>query len=372
MALRDDAFDALAARFGEQTAQRATEAFERLWSLLQADEALSPREAALQVQQEFARAWTADLASAFSALLARSVGVGELLAMQVGDLTLSRRLYLHAEQTAAEVAALVREHAQGVQQARELALRLYDGYDPKDGIVRPLEGRARVIELPKALRVIATNSSARQSLAQLIERGQRQAARLKSPALRAAYMEAFDAWAAGAGREALRSRLWVAQQEKNRYTADRIAQTELARAHQAQVGAELMADPTIDVVQVAINPTHPRADICDLHGRADLWGLGPGCYPKARAPRPAFHPFCRCKLRSRPSLSAAGARQVQAGEAAYLRSLSPQEAARVMGSADRAQRVLEGASFDVVVNAGRPDAYRLARLGDGSGHPLVR
>ena len=92
------------------------------------------------------------------------------------------------------------------------------------------------------------------------------------------------------------------------------------------MAAEFIADDTIDVLEVRINPRHPRADICDVHARANLFGLGPGCYPKARTPRPPYHSFCWCRVRSRPDLQAAGAREVPGGEAACLRSLSPDEA----------------------------------------------
>ncbi|MGB5064273.1 MAG: hypothetical protein WBQ37_10970 [Candidatus Competibacter sp.] len=37
---------------------------------------------------------------------------------------------------------------------------------------------------------------------------------------------------------------------------------------------------------------HPKVDICDYHAKADLYGLGPGIYPKAAAPLPPFHPHC--------------------------------------------------------------------------------
>lgn len=369
-ALGDDAADQIARRTASLVDRLARAAFARMWAALQAGGDISPRDAIQAVQVQFGRAFAEALAAAFSELLRRSVGVAEVRSMPVGGLSLSRHLYLHNADTSAQVLHLVRQHAAGVHEARALALRLYDGYTPQDGVVGPLEGRARA-SLPKALRELTADPAARQTLASLVERGQKQAARLKTRALRAGYTEALDAWAAGAGQAALKRKLEVAQREKNRYFADRIAQTELARAHQAQVAADLMTDDTIDVVQVRINPAHPKADICDLHARADLWGLGPGNYPKARAPRPPFHPHCWCRLRSRPSLSAAGAREVPGGEAAYLRTLAPGEAARVMGSAERARAVMGGRSVQSVVNDGRDPLYRLARVGDGAAHALV-
>lgn len=368
MVLPDDAAAALAARHGRLIATLAQAQFVRMLGLIRGG--TEAREAIAQAQTGFSGAFFEQLSAAFSELLQRAVGVAEVKALPVGPISLSRRLYLNDVQTQAETLALVRQHAQGLHQARTLALRLYDGYDPATAAERPLEGRARA-ELPKALRALTADPVTRESLQALIKRGQAQAARLTSSALRAAYSEAFDAWAAGQGDAALTRRLDVAWREKNRFMAERIAQTELARAHQAQRAQELMADDSIEVVQVMLNPRHPVADICDLHGRANLWGLGPGCYPKERAPRPPFHPFCWCVLRSRPDLEASDARRAAGGEGAFLRSLPEGEAARVMGSRERVAAVLGGAAVDSVVNAGKDPLYRLQRLGDGAGHPLV-
>ena len=291
MALSDDAADRLVRAQAALIQLLARAAFAKMWRALGEDSALSPRDAIQAAQADFGGAFARALAGAFSELLQRSVGVAEVRAMPVGDIALSQRLHRHDAQTLAEVLQAIKAHAQGVHQARELALALYDGYSPAQGPKRPLEGRSRA-DLPRYLRELTNDPEARQSLARVIEQGQAQAARLKSAPLRAAYTEALDAWEAGAGREALKRRLEIAQREKNRFFANRIAQTELARAHQADVAAELMADESIDVVQVRINPAHPRTDICDFHARADLFGLGPGNYPKAKAPRPPFHPHC--------------------------------------------------------------------------------
>jgi len=351
----------------------AEAAFEKVWRTLVENPDADPRAVIQAAQLEFGGGFADALAEAFSQLLQRSIGTEELRAMPVGDITLARSLYLHRVQTQAEVTALVREHAKGVHQARELSLALYDGYSPQDGIRRPLEGRARA-ELPQALRSLTDDPDARRTLTALQVQGQQQAARLKTQALRAAYSEAFDAWERGASLEAVQRKLQNAMREKNRFYADRIAQTELQRAHQAQVARELMDDVDTTVVQVRIDPSHPREDICDLHARADLWGLGPGNYPKEMAPRPPFHPFCRCRLRSRPSLDARNATKAPNGEAAYLQALGEARAAQVMGSAERAERIMRGEPLETVVNQGKARAYRLARVGDvaAQGHVLLQ
>lgn len=369
MTLPDQAADDLARRYGAQVAALARARFSAFMQAIQ--DGADPATALADAQLEFTGAFSESLAAAFSELLQRSVFVKQINDLPVGGLTLSRRLYENSKQVQAEALGVIRRHAKGVIQARALALALYDGYDPKDGIRRPLEGAARA-QLPKFLRELTEDRIVRRSLDDVITRGQAQAARIKSAALRAAYVEALAAWERGAAPAALERKLEVAVKEKNRFFANRIAQTELARAHQAQAAAEFMADPQVEILQVLMNPMHPKTDICDLHANANLFGLGPGLYPKALAPRPPFHPFCMCKLRSRPSLNGARWREVPGGAAAYLRSLPEGEAANVMGSRERAAAVLNGASVESVLNAGKDAMYRLARVGDGVGHPLVR
>lgn len=361
MPMTDDAADRLIQGMADDVDALAAEAFRAAVADIQAG--TPPRDAIERAFEAWGMQFSEALAAAFSELLSRSIGALQVRAMPIGDAPLSRRLYLHVQEVSEEAAAVVRRHAEGVQQARALALDLFDGYDPRRGVRRPLERRARA-DLPAALRQLVEHQGARDELADVFEKGQAAAARLKTRALRAAYLELFEAWKEGEADQALRWRLEVATREKSRYFGDRIARTELARAHQADVARSMLTDPDAEVVQVRLNPTHPVSDICDLHARADLFGLGRGCYPRARAPRPPYHPFCLCKLRSRPGLSVADAREVEAGPAEYLRSLSESEAGRVMGSRERALRVLAGESVDQVVNEGQDPFYRLLRLAD--------
>lgn len=72
-----------------------------------------------------------------------------------------------------------------------------------------------------------------------------------------------------------------------------------------------------------------------------------------------------------PSKTAAGAREIPGGAAAYLRAQGLPAAARIMGSRERAEAVLNGAPADKVINAGKDPLYRLARVGGPVGHALV-
>lgn len=351
----------IAGAVSAQIERAAQAAYDELLRLI--DAGTDPRRAVEQVLTTFNGAYVTALSEAFSQVMQQRVAPSSVLAMPVGEVYLSARLYDAVQQTQGEVAAIVRQHAQGLHDARQLARRLYDGYNPQDGIQRPLEGSARAY-LPKALRELTANPAARQSLQQVLEQMQAQAGRLKSEALKAGYMELLDAWAKGRGREVLQKRLWVAQREKTRYMADRIAQTELARAYTDRVAGQIMADETVEVVQVRLNPRHPLPDICDLHAKANLWGLGPGIYPKAKAPKPPFHPHCWCRLSTRPDLSAAQAQAREDGAREWLRTLPPADAARVLGNRDRLDMVLAGADWEKVTQAGVRAEYRLQRLGD--------
>jgi len=333
----DPLLDAQAAAIAAIAAMAQT-AFDTLLQLIAAG--VSPSKAVKQVQETFNGAFQAQLQQAFSAVMAQPVSAAQIAKLPISGLPLSARLYRQVQQTSMEVESLVKAHAKGMHDARALAIRIYDGYDPKDGIQRPIEQRS-MAKLPKPLRdLLKLDPKLKGSYETLLAEVQQAASILKTGALKAAYTELIDNWIADKGQKSLERKLDVAFKEKTRFHANRIAQTELARAHQDKVGTEFMLDDTISVVQVVMAPKHPLTDICDYHAKANLFNLGPGCYPKAKAPKPVFHSFCRCIVRSRPDLSAAIAREVPGAEAAHLRTLPIGDAARMVGSRDKLQRVL--------------------------------
>ena len=187
-----------------------------------------------------------------------------------------------------------------------------------------------------------------------------------------AYLEAIDAMEKGRGAKVLEKKLGVAYQERMRYFANRIAQTELHRAWMDKQAAEIMADEGIEVVQFQMSGTHPRTDICDLYASQDAYGLGPGLYPKEHAPLPPLHPHCRCGLISKRLISAKGAKENPDAGRQYLRQVMREgggsEAAKVMGSRAKLDAVLNGSQpVEQVVNIHRPAPYRLGRAGDVPG-----
>ena len=321
------------------------------------------RDAIASVMQGFDPAYRDLLAAKFSETLGRFVGSDELRSYPIGEVALSTRLYQHAAETSAVVRRIVQEHAAGWQDARQLALQIYEGYGFQQGN-DPLQWPARSPKWPKYMRAAVTTDPA--SFDGWLRNARRMAGNLKTPQLKAAYLEALDAVEKGAGQKLLARKLDVAFQERLRYFANRIAQTELHRQWMDAQAEEIMADDSIQVVQFKLAGSHPKTDICDLFAKQDKFGLGPGMYPKAKAPKSPLHPFCRCRWVSKRALSDKGARENPSSERQYLsnlkRSEGVQAAANVIGGRARLAAALTNAPIDEIINIHRPVPYRLGTM----------
>jgi hypothetical protein len=189
---------------------------------------------------------------------------------------------------------------------------------------------------------------------------------LSTPALKAAYSEALaalDALEGGAGTKLLEKRLEVAFFERMRYFAARIARTELHRAYSDAEALRLMLDADVEFIQIRRTPGGGVC-ICSLMTGRDLYGLGPGVYPKALAPRPPFHPHCRCVMSPRLDLTGKKAKEVNPdGDRYFLQRLDAPIAARIMGSQAKRDMVLRGTSAETVANSGRDPQYFIRTVG---------
>ena len=332
----------------------AQEAFDELVARIRAGEV--SRDVIAEIQARFGDRFNGALASAFTEVLGRSISSADVAALPIGQVSLSRRLYENSIEVSSQVRRVIERHAMGMRDARKLALDIFEGYGFQGGR-DPLKVRAG---LPKYLKELLADRELGAPLEQLYRRIN--ASVVRTQPLKAAYLQAVDSVLDQFGGLRLEKALNVAQFERNRYFANRIAQTELHRAHTDRMAGEILADGELEVVQIVLSSTHPRTDICDMHARIDKFGLGPGCYPKALAPKPPFHPFCRCLLRKRFDLSATGARERGGAERAFLRDHP--EPARVMGSRQKVADVLGGSTVAAALNAGRDPLYHLAMVGD--------
>jgi hypothetical protein len=320
-------------------------------------------EAARQVLDEFGERFEEALGEALTEITGTAIDAPG--SYQIGGMTLSQRLYAHAEATATVVEGVVAAHANGFQDARKLALELYEGYgfNPAEPLVINPEHDA----IPKYMReALLTDESVRRDLARAYAKAQTKA--LRTGALRSAYAEllqSIDKVADGSGADYLDKKLEVAVHEKMRYYASRISRTELHRAYARRQAGEIMQDQAVKFVQWRMTPNHPAPDICDAFAGADYYGLGPGIYPKDQAPVAPAHPHCRCILVKKTSLRNAVAGKYDAGaDLRYLGTLNLREAAQVAGSKAKLEAIQNGRSAWEVHNAGTDPLYQVKTVGE--------
>ena len=321
---------------------------------------LDPREAVRLSMQTFSGRYADALAERFSEILSTAVGSKSVLEMAVGPVTLSRKLYRLTEEVAANVGGIVERHARGFQDARRLSLELFEGYGFRLESDEPLAINWRNPALPKYLRdELLRDPGLQGKLARHFARIN--AAGLKTPALRASYLEYLEVLEDGDGFDLLGTKLNTAMQEKVRYFANRIAQTELHRAFAHRQAQEVLDDTGVEFVQYRLSPTHPEVDVCDYFARLNAYGLGPGVYPKGRAPVAPLHPHCRCYLKPRTDikLGTKGIEDADAGRKllASIYGNDPTWVERVMGSKARAAAAVESGAdpWDLLNAALGPD-----------------
>lgn len=347
-------FNALLGGIAQRIEAAAKGMFGRLLGLLRAKKNAPTKKEVVQVLSRFDQEYAEELAKGMSQVSGERVTAQQVQTYLIGDVALSDRLYHQSQQTANRVQRILKDHVKYAHDARKLALDLFEGYGFKDeDVLNPK------VRLPKYLNDALLNRDMDALLARI-----KRASKLKTAPLRAGYLQLLDKILKTQGQAAIERAMETAVYERYRYFANRIAQTELARTQMDQHARELMADESLEVVQYCLSQTHPKPDICDLYAHQNAYGLGPGLYPKARAPKPPAHPFCRCHWRPRLDLSAAGAQENPQAAADHLKSLDSRAAARVAGSRAKRDEVLNGTHFDDVVNAGRPAAYKVGRLGD--------
>jgi len=73
------------------------------------------------------------------------------------------------------------------------------------------------------------------------------------------------------------------------HNARRVFRTEINRAHIIAYRRSAFETDGVVGTRFKLSPNHPEVDICDMHARVNLYGLGPGVYPKGKSPLPA-HP----------------------------------------------------------------------------------
>jgi hypothetical protein len=133
---------------------------------------------------------------------------------------------------------------------------------------------------------------------QAVKRAQQSVNKLIEPStskLRRAYQDVLDLTET-VSEKALDNAVKYAAYFKERYNAERIARTEMARAYGDGFFAQNVNNDDAVGWRVELSSAHVVTDICDFHTSADLYGMGPGVYPKDKGPKYPFHPHCTCVL----------------------------------------------------------------------------
>ena len=208
------------------------------------------------------------------------------------NLTLSERTTRGGFLVRELVARTISEQIKKSATYRQASLAIFDGYQ-EAGII-PTQS------LPKFLQdltqVARRAGVSRGEILAALKPIRRQIAKGTTAGMRAAYSQLVNALE-DQNEKALDKAIYAATQERTRYFADRIARTEMARAYQD--GFLLKWDNNDDCIayQWRLSGRHPRYDICDLYAKANLYGMGPGIFPKDKVPRLPAHPHCMCFLK---------------------------------------------------------------------------
>lgn len=247
-----------------------------------------------------------------------------------GGMTLSEKLY-GANQRMREaiidtLRVQMRKNAAWTQAAREL----YDGYNSGKGVLIRQD-------LPKYLQKVrrATQGSQEQLRAARrawwnIERLARYGAPTRMQ--KAAYAELVEAAEKGS-EEMIKRACRTAIEEKCRYIAVRIIRTEIVRAWADGFLANVLKDDDVVAVKWKLSSRHPAFDLCDMYAKADMYGLGPGIFPKDKIPPLPVHPHCLCRLIPiyKGELKDAVNEQIRQAGDAWLRGLTGLQRRRVLG-----------------------------------------
>ena len=246
---------------------------------------------------------------------------------------LSEKLHGTQKQMRHNIISTVQAQIALNKHANQTAMKLYDGYNTSDNIIRKQE-------LPKYINDLATfaRRSDLPGLSKLCRQTRRKVNRLAqngapTKALKAAYSQLIDA-VEKHSEKALENAVKVAVEEKTRYTAERIARTESARAWLDGYLKKYENNERVTAHKWKLSSRHPVFDICDMYAKADMYGLGKGVFPKDKIPNLPVHPHCLCHLAPVYTSELKGKQQKEnikeAGDK-WLKTLPKQEQYKVLG-----------------------------------------
>ena len=246
---------------------------------------------------------------------------------------LSEKLHGTQKQMRHNIISTVQAQIALNKHANQTAMKLYDGYNTSDNIIRKQE-------LPKYINNLATfaRRSDLPGLSKLCRQTRRKVNRLAqngapTKALKVAYSQLIDA-VEKHSEKALENAVKVAVEEKTRYTAERIARTESARAWLDGYLKKYGDNERVAAHKWKLASRHPVFDICDMYAKADMYGLGKDVFPKDKIPNLPVHPHCLCYLSPVYKSELKDKKQkenIQEAGDKWLKTLPKQEQYKVLG-----------------------------------------
>lgn len=194
-----------------------------------------------------------------------------------------------------EVFKVLRRGLTYQEKVNELAVDIFRTGVQKEDVTKLIS------ELEDSARLMARNAgdiNISRDFMREVHKTQSHVERLTRPdtsTLRRAYQNVVDA-AKEMNEEALTRSVKYAGYFKQKYNAQRIADTELSRAYGNAVQSEALYNSDVTGIMVTLSSAHNITDICDFYANADLYGMGKGVYPKDLLPDYPFHPNCHCIL----------------------------------------------------------------------------
>ena len=257
------------------------------------------------------------------------------------EVLLSSMLYDNVKDLAKQVKKTIKDHLKIQGTSKELAKKLYEGYNFRDKeILKVTKQKA----LPKYLKEAIKSKDVKKLLKEI--------EKLKTKPLKFAYKKIADKLNE-INDIALQKHFEVAYYEKMRYFSNRIAITELERAKNSKRAWDYLNDDEVEFVKYRMSSKHPKMDICDFYANLDI-GFGRGVVPKEMMITLPLHPHGRCRYE--PYYKDVKGKKLSWNEAVKktMSKFSDYEKREILGSKDKLAQFKSGKDIEEIFNSVRP------------------
>lgn len=246
-------------------------------------------------------------------------------------LTLSKRTTQGAKEVTKQAAAVIAEAVKKGQTVQKATLALFDGY----GYGHTLPEQDIPDFLKQLTQIVKAKEYGGAEFKSTLREVERNLKKLNAQGLKAAYTQVKNAVLSG-NEKRIEKAVYTATQERTRYFARRIARTEMARAYNDGFMSKWANDEDCVAFKWKMSSAHPFCDICDMYAEADLYGMGPGIFPKDKVPTLPVHPNCMCHLvpviaGSKRLKSETSKEQIEEGGREWLAKQSLPDRQRILG-----------------------------------------